>query len=52
MWGLFTAFAVVGGLVIFAYREKADPILKPALQKAKLARLARLPISKIGRAHV
>jgi hypothetical protein len=47
MWGLFTAFAVVGGLVIFAYREKADPILKPALQKAKLAKLARLPASRL-----
>ena len=47
MWGLITAFALVGGLVISACREKTDPIIKPALQKLKLAALASIPIKRL-----
>lgn len=47
MWGLITAFAAVGGLVALAFREKADPILKPALQRAKLAKLASIPARRL-----
>jgi hypothetical protein len=47
MWGLITAFAVVGSLVAVAYREKADPVIKPALQKSRLAMLARMPASRL-----
>ncbi len=47
MWGLITAFAVVGGLVAAAYREKADPVIKPAWQKTRLAMLAGTPIKQL-----
>ena len=47
MWGLITAFAVVGGLVAAAYREKADPVIKPAWQKTRLAMLAGTPIQPL-----
>ena len=47
MWGLITAFALVGGLVAFACREKANPILKPALWKIRLARLASIPTGRL-----
>jgi hypothetical protein len=48
MWGIVTAFAAVTGLVVLAFREKADPVIKPALQKARLARLARMSPGKLS----
>ena len=47
MWGLLTAFAMVGGLVAAAYREKDEPFIKPALQEARLAMLMRIPIGRL-----
>jgi hypothetical protein len=47
MWGLITAFAVVGSLVAAAYREKSEPFIKPALQKARLALLAGTPANQL-----
>lgn len=41
MWGILAALGIVGGLVAATCREKSDdPVIKPALQRARLARLA------------
>jgi hypothetical protein len=48
MWALVTALAAVGGLVVLACHEKDEPSIKPALEKLKLARLARLPTSRLS----
>jgi len=47
MWGLLTAFAAVGGLVAVAGREKDEPFIKPALRRARLAMLSKIPIGKL-----
>ena len=48
MLAMIIAFAAVGGFVALAYRESDEPIVKPALQKLRLARLARIPTNKIA----
>jgi hypothetical protein len=47
MWGLITAFAMVGGLIAVAFREKDEPVIKPAWQKIRLAVLAGTPIDQL-----
>ena len=47
MWALVIAFLGVGGLVTFAYGQKEEPTLKPALRRAKLIRLARIPSARL-----
>jgi hypothetical protein len=42
MWGILSAFGVVGLVVKLAMVEKSDdPILRPALQKRKLAKILK-----------
>ena len=42
MWGLLAAVGIVGALVALANVEKSDePVVKPAVEKLKLAWLAR-----------
>jgi len=42
MWGVLAAAGIVGALVVFTNVEKSDePVVKPALEKVKLAWLAR-----------
>jgi hypothetical protein len=43
MWGLLIAFGAVGGLISLSLREAAEPTIKPALLKRRLAKLARTP---------
>ena len=43
MWALLIAFGFVGGLVRVAWGQAAEPTLRPAWRRAKLARLARIP---------
>ena len=47
MWALVIAFLSVSGLVSFAYGQKEEPTLRPALRKAKLIRLAKTPIARL-----
>jgi hypothetical protein len=47
MWALVIAFLGVGGLVKFAYNQKEEPTLRPALRRAKLIRLAKMPVAKL-----
>lgn len=47
MWALVIAFLSVGGLVKFAYRQKEEPTVKPALRRARLIRLARIPTERL-----
>ena len=47
MWGLIAAFVAVGGLVALTCREKDEPVIKPTLEKIRLARLARIPTSRL-----
>lgn len=42
MWGVLAALGIVGALVVFTNVEKSDePVLKPAVEKVRLAWLAR-----------
>ena len=42
MWGVLAAAGIVGALVVFTNVEKSDePVVKPALEKVKLAWLVR-----------
>lgn len=47
MWALLIAFLSVGGLVKFAYGQKEEPTFRPALRRAKLVRLARIPVEQL-----
>jgi hypothetical protein len=47
MWALLIAFLSIGGLVKFAYAQKEEPTLKPALRRAKLIRLAKIPVERL-----
>ena len=47
MWALVIAFLSVGGLVKFAWTQKTEPTLRPALRRAKLVRLARTPDTQL-----
>jgi hypothetical protein len=47
MWALVIAFLSVGGLVKFAWGQKVEPTLRPALRRAKLIRLAQTPESRL-----
>ena len=47
MWGLITALAAVGSLIAIAQHEAAEPTIKPAIWKLRLAKLALLPERKI-----
>jgi hypothetical protein len=47
MWALVIAFLSIGGLVKFAYGQKEDPTLRPALRRAKLIRLAKMPVAQL-----
>ena len=47
MWGLIIALVAVGSLVAIAQHEAAEPTIKPAIWKLRLARLASLPRKKI-----
>lgn len=47
MWALVISFLFAGGLVKFAWEQKEEPTLKPALQRAKLIRLARIPLERL-----
>jgi hypothetical protein len=47
MWGLITALVAVGSLIAIAQHEAAEPTIKPAIWKLRLARLAALPRMKI-----
>jgi len=45
MWGVLIAFALVGGLVKLSFREATEPVIKPAVEKLRLAKLAKMPPS-------
>jgi hypothetical protein len=47
MLGMLIVFAAVGGFVALACRDADEPIVKPALRKARLARLTRIPTNRI-----
>ena len=47
MVGMLIVFAVVGGFVTLACRDADEHIVKSALRKARLVRLARIPTNKI-----
>ena len=47
MWGFILAIGTVGGLVAFSLHEAAEPTVKPALMKIRLARLAKIPGRKL-----
>lgn len=47
MWALLIAFLSVGGLVKYAYGQKEEPTLRPALRKAKLIRLAKRDLNTL-----
>ena len=47
MWGLITALVAVGSLIAIAQHEAAEPTIKPAIWKLRLAKLASLPKKKI-----
>lgn len=47
MLGLLMTFAAVGGFVALACRDSDEHIVKLALRKARLARLARIATNKI-----
>ena len=47
MWGLVIAFLSVGGLIKFAYGQKEEPTVKPALRRARLIKLARIPVERL-----
>jgi len=47
MWGLITALVAVSSLVAIAQHEAAEPTIKPAIWKLRLAGLARAPRKKI-----
>jgi hypothetical protein len=47
MWALIISFLAIGGLVRFAYGQKEEPTLQPALRKAKLIRLANIPVERL-----
>ena len=43
MWGLFITIGAISGLVVLAHRQAAEPTIKPALLRMRLAKLARMP---------
>lgn len=47
MVGMLIVFAAVGGFVALACRDADEPIVRPALRKARLARLARIATNRI-----
>jgi len=47
MWGVLIAFVLVGGLVKLSFREATDPVIKPAVEKLRLAKLAAMPPSRL-----
>lgn len=47
MLGLLLPLALVAGLVKLAWREKEEPVIKPAVMRAKLSLLARVPRGKL-----
>jgi hypothetical protein len=47
MWGLLISIGAVGGFVVLAHHQAAEPTIKPALLKLRLARLARMPEGKL-----
>lgn len=47
MWALVIAFLSVGGLVKFAYGQKEEPTVRPAIRRARLIRLAKMPVAKL-----
>jgi hypothetical protein len=47
MWGLLLSIGAIGGFVVLAHHQAAEPTIKPALMKIRLARLARLPGRKL-----
>jgi len=47
MWGLFITISAISGLVVLAHRQAAEPTIKPALMKLRLASLARMPERKL-----
>lgn len=48
MWGLLMAIGTVSGLVMLAQHEAAEPTIKPALMKHRLARLSRMPKGRLA----
>jgi hypothetical protein len=47
MWAVIIGILFAGGLVKFAYGQKEEPTLKPALRRTKLIRLARIPSDRL-----
>ena len=47
MWGLILSIGAVSSLVVVAHHQAAEPTIKPALMKHRLARLARMPRKKL-----
>jgi len=43
MWALVIGLMIAGGLVKFAYDQKEEPTVRPALRKARLIRIAKIP---------
>lgn len=48
MWALLIGVLAASGLVRYAWTQKEEPALKPALRKAKLIRLASKELNKLS----
>lgn len=48
MWALLIGVLAAGGLVKFAWGQKVEPTLKPALRKAKLIRLGKRDLKSLN----
>jgi hypothetical protein len=48
VFGFIAVLGGIYGLVAFAMREKEDPVLKPAVMRARLAGLARIPAGRLN----
>jgi hypothetical protein len=48
MWALLIGVLAAGGLVKYAWDQKEEPTLKPALRKAKLIRLAKRDLNRLS----
>jgi hypothetical protein len=48
MWALLIGVLATGGLVKYAWGQKEEPTLKPALRKAKLIRLGKKTEGKLS----
>ena len=41
MWGLLLSIGAIGGFVVLAHHQAAEPTIKPALMRHRLARMPK-----------